>query len=150
MDEPAGQERFRSVTARFYRNVDAVVLVYSLNSEYTFEALPPLIKEALDHTNQTAVWALFGNKCDLDNEIDNMEERERTLSEMVRDSSYAHKGIRIHCAISAKTGDNVTTALDAVVREVCKLESTKVRKQRSPNMSVSLQVPPREPSHCCR
>ena len=150
MDEPAGQERFRSVTPRFYRNVHAVILVYSINSEYTFEALPPLIKEALDHTTQTATWALFGNKCDLDNEIGNMEEREKTLSDIVRDSGYAYDGIKIHCAVSAKTGENVTTALDAVVREVCRFESTKVidKQQSSTEVNVTLEVPKRERSHC--
>jgi len=48
--DTAGQERFRrSMVHHYYRNVHAVVFVYDVTSNASFEALPQWIEECDDH-----------------------------------------------------------------------------------------------------
>ena len=148
LSEPAGQERFRSITPKFYHNVDAVILVYSIDSKYTFESLPTLINDVQDHTDETTVWVLFGNKCDLKMEIDKIEERTQDLSEQIKGNNG--RGINIHSALSAKTGENVTESLDKIVMEMCKRESSKGRKKQGKTVKVSQGTRQAQyERHCC-
>merc|ERR1719166_187657 len=64
--DTAGQERFRkSITHHYYRNVDAIIFVYDVNSPVSLMGLEDWIVEVSQH----GVWGgvprvLVGNKCD--------------------------------------------------------------------------------------
>ena len=73
------------------------------------------------------VWVLLANKCDLHMEIDKIEERAQVLSEQIKGNNG--RGIDIHSALSAKTGENVTESLDRIVMEMCKRESSMGEKK---------------------
>ena len=113
-------ESYRSIPHGFFRDADGVILIYSRVDLCSFEGLSYIVQEALTNMERgrTPVWALFGNKCDLLSPIqeDILEERVAGLSQKLigRDSA----ALEIHCAVSAKTGENVTRALDNVVAEV--------------------------------
>jgi Ras-related protein Rab-33B len=64
--DTAGQERFRkSMVQHYYRNVNAVVIVYDVTKMSSFESLPQWIEEC-DYHNLTrdVPRILVGNKCD--------------------------------------------------------------------------------------
>jgi len=65
--DTAGQERFRrSITHHYYRNVDAVVFVYDVNSVSSFSGLDAWLEEVNVHGIPEAVpRILVGNKCDM-------------------------------------------------------------------------------------
>lgn len=70
--DTAGQERYRqSIVSHYYRNVNAVVFVYDVNSPHSFRSLTEWINECRKHsvssTNDTP-HILIGNKCDLTSE----------------------------------------------------------------------------------
>jgi small GTP-binding protein len=65
--DTAGQERFRSIRASYYRNVHGVIIVYAVNSRTSFDSIraswiPELNREL---TNPDVPKILVGNKCDV-------------------------------------------------------------------------------------
>lgn len=69
--DTAGQERFRrSMVAHYYRNVAAVVLVYDVTRQSTFDALSHWIEECTNHNlhPDNVPMLIVGNKCDGNNE----------------------------------------------------------------------------------
>lgn len=119
LDEPAGAEKYRSITTMFYRHVDAVILMYSVADQYTFDGLEYIAAVARDklvtNSEGSTIWALFGNKSDEPVAIEDLEERVEELSRRVTGATELRD---LHFLVSAKTGDGVKEALDAVVREV--------------------------------
>lgn len=65
--DTGGQERHDSLTANYYRNAHAVILVYALDEESTLYALSEWVREAVEMNRQRdhLVLALWGTKADL-------------------------------------------------------------------------------------
>jgi len=63
--DTAGQERFRAITSAYYRGALGALLVYDVTRRCTFENVERWLKEVRDHTSQTIVMMLVGNKSDL-------------------------------------------------------------------------------------
>lgn len=65
--DTGGQERHNSLTANYYRDAHAVVLVYALDEENTLYALSEWVGEATEMNRQgdRLVLALWGTKADL-------------------------------------------------------------------------------------
>lgn len=65
--DTGGQERYESMTANYYRNANAVILVYALDEESTFYSLNELVAEAKDvnRLGDQLVLAAWGSKSDL-------------------------------------------------------------------------------------
>ena len=64
--DPAGQERFESMTNSFYKGLDGVMLVFDMTNERSFHNLT----KWLNQINQIKPCPYFmaGNKADLENE----------------------------------------------------------------------------------
>ncbi|VDO93759.1 unnamed protein product [Soboliphyme baturini] len=62
--DTAGQERFRSITQSYYRSAHAIILVYDVASQPTFDFLPDWLAEIEQYANQNVLKILVGNKCD--------------------------------------------------------------------------------------
>jgi len=77
--DTAGQERFRrSITHHYYRNVDAVVFVYDVNSVSSFQGLDAWLEEVNLHgIPETVPRILVGNKCDMGAAAVNTREAQR-------------------------------------------------------------------------
>ena len=134
LDEPSGMERFKSMDPAFFRRVDAIILVYSLDATYTFQNLFNYVDEAREHMRSTGItWALFGNKCDLDVEIQDICDQVQTLREKIKEGD-AGEDLNMHYAVSAKTGRHVVQALNQVVKAVHR------RKLGLPQESVTITL----------
>ena len=118
------------MTSNFYRNADAAILVYSVESKYTFENLQEWVERAAEVVDLdipgSFVFALVGNKSDLPMEVD-------------------HESIKARCEMlhtqlsfftSAKTGDNVLNAFEKIIERV-----HQVKGGRSSKAAASVGVP---------
>mmetsp|Transcript_38215 Transcript_38215/g.91877 ORF Transcript_38215/g.91877 Transcript_38215/m.91877 type:complete len:214 (-) Transcript_38215:107-748(-) len=66
--DTAGQEKFQSLGNAFYRGADAVILVYDVTAQPSFEGLPSWLEIFLEKTGppepESFPIAVLGNKCD--------------------------------------------------------------------------------------
>ncbi|XP_074311129.1 ras-related protein RABA1f-like [Silene latifolia] len=63
--DTAGQERYRAITSAYYRGAVGALLVYDVTRHITFENIERWLKELRDHTDNSIVIMLVGNKADL-------------------------------------------------------------------------------------
>ena len=62
--DTAGQEIYRSLASFYYRDADAVVLVYDITNQKSFEALSYWTGEIKQNGKQDVILAVVGNKSD--------------------------------------------------------------------------------------
>lgn len=110
--DSAGQERFQSITKNFYKGADAVVFVFDITDQNSFNNLKKWIKQAEDHvTNKNYKKIIVGNKDDL--EFERKVER--------KDISYFAKKNNIeYIETSAKTNHNITEIFSYLVDDLLK------------------------------
>ncbi|GMT19567.1 hypothetical protein PFISCL1PPCAC_10864, partial [Pristionchus fissidentatus] len=80
--DTAGQERFRSITQSYYRSAHAIVLVYDVACQPSFDCLPEWLSEIETYANRRVLKILVGNKVDKDDEREIPERIGREFSEM--------------------------------------------------------------------
>lgn len=105
--DTAGQERYHSLAPMYYRNSHAVIIVYNLTDDKSYEKAQMWIKEILinykDCSNMDhPLIYLVGNKLDLI--VDNLILR-KVNAEIL--NQYAHQNKLILFEVSAKTGHNI-------------------------------------------
>ena len=61
----AGQERYRAVTSRHYRNALGALIVYDITNRKSFDHLERWIEELKDNASKYVRIILVGNKVDL-------------------------------------------------------------------------------------
>lgn len=64
--DTAGQERFRSITQSYYRSAHALILVYDITCQPTFDSCPDWLREIQEYANSKVLKILVGNKTDRD------------------------------------------------------------------------------------
>jgi len=97
--DTAGEERFMSLTPMYYKDAQAVLLVFALNSQESFENLQGWIRE-IDLNCQTSnyILALVGTKLDLD------DQKEVAFKQ---GQQHAKSNNAIYFETSAKEGTNI-------------------------------------------
>lgn len=63
--DTCGQERFRSLTRSYYRDTDAIIIVYDITNRKSFENAKVWMKEIDQYVNTSVLPVLVGNKTDL-------------------------------------------------------------------------------------
>lgn len=63
--DTAGQERFRTITQSYYRSANAIIIVYDVSNQPSFDRLPEWLRELKQHVNDKVIIYLVGNKSDL-------------------------------------------------------------------------------------
>ncbi|XP_075033995.1 ras-related protein Rab-37 isoform X3 [Mixophyes fleayi] len=107
--DTAGQERFRSVTHAYYRDAQALLLLYDITSKTSFENIRAWLTEVHEFSNKDVVIMLLGNKSDVTNG--------RVIRTEDGESLAKEYGIPF-METSAKTGLNVELAFTAVAKEL--------------------------------
>ncbi|KAG5445653.1 Ras- protein Rab-26 [Clonorchis sinensis] len=103
--DTAGQEKFRSLTKSYYRDSDAVVLVYDISRMDTLLHTKSWMDEITVNADSKTLLLLTGNKAD--------EVRERAVSK--RDGERVAKECgALFWETSAKTGQNVDAMFHSV------------------------------------
>ena len=106
--DTAGQEKFRSLIPMYIREAQIILLIYDISDKDSFDSIPRWIQEVLDVKNTDAVFALIGNKNDLEND------RKVTFEE---GKKFAEENKFIFQEVSAKSGKNFETLFEVQLFE---------------------------------
>uniref|UniRef100_A0A0N5AYT2 Ras family protein n=1 Tax=Syphacia muris TaxID=451379 RepID=A0A0N5AYT2_9BILA len=96
--DTAGQERFRSITSSYYRDADALLLVYDVSNRESFVHVRDWLAQIQEYARKTVLITLVGNKVDLANDRKVKYEEAKHLAKTYNISFIE---------TSAKTGHNV-------------------------------------------
>ncbi|KAM4663790.1 ras-related protein Rab-37 isoform 2-T2 [Discoglossus pictus] len=107
--DTAGQERFRSVTHAYYRDAQALLLLYDITSKKSFDNIRAWLTEIHEFANKDVVIMLLGNKSDVTSG--------RVIQTEDGESLAKEYGVPF-METSAKTGMNVELAFLAVAKEL--------------------------------
>lgn len=108
LTDTGGGERFRTLTAGYYRQANAVILVYSVDTVSSLSHLQEWIEDCINNNSDpdSLLWILVGNKADEPNEVPT------SLVEGLCEQF----GIRYFYYTSAKTGEGVDKMFQGVVK----------------------------------
>ncbi|KAM8999037.1 ras-related protein Rab-37 isoform X1 [Sarcophilus harrisii] len=123
--DTAGQERFRSVTHAYYRDAQALLLLYDITNRSSFENIRAWLTEIHEYAQRDVVIMLLGNKADVS--------RERVVRSEDGETLAREYGVPF-METSAKTGMNVELAFLAIAREL------KHRAGQQPGNEPSFQI----------
>ena len=105
--DTAGQEKFRAISVNYLKGTDGVILVFDLTNKGTFDLLEAWLKELKDTNKADVSKVLIGNKSDLSEERQVTVEDAQKLADTMKCKYYE---------ASAKSGENITEALDEIAR----------------------------------
>jgi Ras-related protein Rab-37 len=126
--DTAGQERFRSITRAYYRDAQALLLLYDVTNKASFDNIRAWLAEINEYAQDDVVIMLLGNKCDMN--------AERVVSREHGDRLAKEYGTAF-METSAKTGINVDLAFMAIARD---LKSKKTQAPHEPKFNVQEYV----------
>jgi len=106
--DTAGQERFRSITQSYYRSAHALILVYDISCQPSFDCLPDWLREIEEYANNKVLRILVGNKTD-------REDREIPYD---IGESFAQRHEMYFMETSAKEAENVERLFIDIGREL--------------------------------
>ncbi|XP_060872316.1 uncharacterized protein LOC132946358 isoform X1 [Metopolophium dirhodum] len=97
--DTAGQERFRSLVPMYYRNSDAVAIIFDVSDRDSFNQVKNWINEVRKNTDTPVVYYVVGNKTDLlDSRVIMYEEAEEFANSVNahywETSVYSNTGIQ--------------------------------------------------------
>jgi len=113
--DTAGQERFRSITQSYYRSAHALILVYDVSNQPTFDCCPDWLREIEEYASPKVLRVLVGNKIDRDDHEIPAEVGEEFAS---RHGMY-------FLQTSAKSCDNVDRLFTEIAHELLQQAKTK-------------------------
>jgi len=135
--DTAGQERFRTVTASFYRGAHGILLVYDITDKETFGTrMEEWLKEIKNYTPDNTPIVLVGNKID----IGEKRAVDRSLAE-----AFAEKHGLTYLETSAKEGTNVNDAFMSLAE---KIVDFKYNKDPGGKVVPTIQKEPGKKSKC--
>lgn len=116
--DTAGQEKFRSITQSYYRAANALILVYDVCSQSTFDTLPQWMIDIESFAKHKVLAYLVGNKIDL---VNNREIPTHIGQEWA--DRYEMKFLET----SAKEADNVDKLFTEIAKELTHEERERER-----------------------
>jgi small GTP-binding protein len=107
--DTGGQEKFRCITAPFYRGALGGIIVYDVTNRQTFQSIDYWVEQIRDKAMQGVAMLLIGNKSDMWEDRQVTEEEGRKLAETLK---------MPWLETSAKNGDNVQEAFQTLMETV--------------------------------
>ncbi|XP_003745104.1 ras-related protein Rab-18 [Galendromus occidentalis] len=127
--DTAGSERFRTLTASYYRGAQGAVLVYDVTCRESFEKLDSWLIELETYaTHKNIVKMLVGNK------VDKHEQRQVTKQEGI---SYARRHQMLFVEASARTSENVTGCFEELVAKILHTPGLWTKKNDRENITLT-------------
>ena len=105
--DTAGQEKFRAISVNYVKGTNGVILVFDLTNKESFDLLDTWMEELKKNNKMDISKVLIGNKADLADKIEVPQEEIDNFKKKVNCEYF-------EC--SAKTGQNVTEALDEIAK----------------------------------
>jgi len=127
--DTAGQERFRTVTASFYRGAHGILLVYDITDKESFGSrVEDWLKEIKSYTADNTPIVFVGNKCDL---------TEKRQVDQATAKAFAEKYNLKFLETSAKTGTGVNEAFMLLAEKVVDVKFNKDASGTKPGPAIS-------------
>lgn len=130
--DTAGQERFRAISASYYRKAQGVMIVIDLTCAKSVNGTKRWLQELRKNCSTDICTALLANKADLPWAV-----QPQVLEDLAAQSSLPL------LKVSAKTGENVEQAFEALIARIV------TTHQIMPQPEVTLQSNPKKDSGCC-
>jgi len=137
--DTAGQEFFRSVTRGYYRGSAGSLIVFDLTSRDSFNSVGNWLKDLKEVARSDVVTVLIGNKSDLETRVVTTEEA----------LDFAEKNGMQYYETSAKSGDNIPSAITSCVLQIEKKVDEGMYNVSSTNEPVNFRPAQKEESGCC-
>lgn len=110
--DTAGQEQFRSITSMFYRDIDAVLVLFDVTNRNSFDHVLGWLEDVNDHCTDHTVVILIGTKIDL---VNQRVVSSGDIERLVQDVPMTLPGIDKYIEISSLEKHN----LDYVFESIC-------------------------------
>jgi small GTP-binding protein len=113
--DSAGQERFRNITASYYRGSSGIIIVYDVTKSDSFDKVTEWITEVRRFVPNVPI-VLVGNKCDMEDERQVPTEDGECL---------ARSQDLVFLETSAKANTNIEAAFEKLTRKLMDAEAKK-------------------------
>ncbi|CAF3166305.1 unnamed protein product [Rotaria socialis] len=142
--DTAGQERFRSVTHSYYRDANALLLLYDVASITSFNNVRVWLSDINEYAHSDVVVMLIANKVD--------KTSERVVTREMGEKLASEYDVT-HIETSAKTGLNVEFCFKAIGQALLQQVDSTVPNGESPSKTLNNLVHLNDQSHkqtlCC-
>lgn len=140
--DTAGQERFKCITRSYYRNSNAILLVFDLSSKLSFDHIPVWIEEIKSMISlENTLIVLVGTKADLiDSRVIEAEDIEVLINSQLEDGVT----INTYVETSAIEFKNVDYLFNHLIDQLSKLDANKINY-----ISVDELTPSSGNTYCC-
>ncbi len=117
--DTAGQERYRALTKMFYKETNAVILVYDITRKKSFEELQNYwVEQIKEFAPENIIIAVVANKSDL-------SENEEVEEEVAR--NYAQDLNALFCTTSAKSSFGINDLFLQIAKRHTGAENIKIK-----------------------
>ena len=141
--DTAGQEKFGSLTASYYKNAKGALVVYDITDKASFDKVEQLVVDLKNGGDINIYIILVGNKKDLENgRVITTEEGE----------SLAKKLKLGFCEVSAKTGDGIENAFQNLINEVYRISKNEFKSNANVEIITNQKIDEnniRKKKKCC-
>ena len=139
--DTAGQERFKSMSVNVIKNVEGLILTYSIANRESFNNLESWLKQLNDADDLSKKPIIIvGNKSDL-------EELRQVSTEEGKNFAKNH-GYNFY-ETSAKTADGVKEAFDDIFEQLYKLFEEEITGKKDYKVKVELKNEKKKKRKCC-
>lgn len=124
--DTGGQEKYRSISMNYFRNVDVVLFVFDLNNVSSFESIQYWIDLFNDNNNGSHIKMkyLIGNKNDLEQVVE---------QELIDD--LVEKNQITYMSTSARTKYQIDELFEIIGGELCDYAEKKMLENKNKNMN---------------
>ncbi|EDR22979.1 hypothetical protein, conserved [Entamoeba dispar SAW760] len=125
--DTAGQDRFRNITASYYRGTQGVLIVYDVTDRASFDKVSSWFTEVRDRTeNDPPVIILVGNKTDL---MDHAAVKQEAVEQLARQLG----GVQTFTC-SAKDGSGIDEVFNALTQAIISKVGCAPGKKEDPSV----------------
>ena len=139
--ETVGQEKFRAIPSKFYRNCDGILLFFDLEKPESFDNISKWIQDINDNNNETnCILYLLGNKIDLSRKI-SLEQANLKAKEL------NVKYFEISCKLNINIYDPVLEMINEILNKNINKTSHTISTK---NLSLNSENHVKTKEGCCK